>query len=88
MQDHELYTLHEVAEILRVSYITVRRMIKDGRLPVIRMGRLMRIYKYDIPTFTRTRKGHPENEDNPYGSVDPENKGVPTLNESIEKEKC
>ena len=76
MQDHELYTLHEVAEILRVSYITVRRMVKDGRLPVIRIGRLMRIHKYDIPSFARRKEI-----DNEYGEVDSENKGIPTVGE-------
>jgi excisionase family DNA binding protein len=38
-----LLTVHEVAEKWQISQRTVRRMIADGRLPVIRLGRAVRI---------------------------------------------
>ena len=41
--DEVLLTVHQVAENWRVSVRTVRRMIADGRLPIIRLGRAVRI---------------------------------------------
>jgi len=38
-----LLTVHQVAENWQVSERTVRRMTKDGRLPVVRIGRAVRI---------------------------------------------
>jgi excisionase family DNA binding protein len=38
-----LLTVHQVAENWQVSQRTVRRMIADGRLPIIRIGRAVRI---------------------------------------------
>jgi len=54
MQDYEFYTPREVAKILKISYSTILRMIKNGSLPVNRLSkRIIRIYKYDIPAFAR-----------------------------------
>ena len=36
-------TAHEVAALLQVSLRTVRRLIADGTLPVVRIGRSVRI---------------------------------------------
>jgi excisionase family DNA binding protein len=41
--DGVLLTVHQVAENWQVSERTVRRMIADGRLPIIRLGRAVRI---------------------------------------------
>jgi excisionase family DNA binding protein len=38
-----LLTIHQVAENWRVSERTIRRMIADGRLRVVRVGRSVRI---------------------------------------------
>jgi excisionase family DNA binding protein len=38
-----LLTVHQVAENWQVSERTVRRMIADGRLLIIRLGRAVRI---------------------------------------------
>jgi excisionase family DNA binding protein len=38
-----LLTVVQVAENWQVSQRTVRRMIDDGRLPVVRLGRAVRI---------------------------------------------
>ncbi len=38
-----LLIVSEAADILRLSPRTVRRMIDDGRLPVVRFGRAVRI---------------------------------------------
>ena len=39
----QLLTVPEVAEILRVSPRTVRRMIDDKRLPVVHLGRAVQV---------------------------------------------
>jgi excisionase family DNA binding protein len=39
----ELLTVQQVAEKWQVSQRMIRRMISDGRLPVIRLGRAVRI---------------------------------------------
>lgn len=38
-----LLTAEEVAEILRLSVRTVRRQIASGKLPIVRIGRAVRI---------------------------------------------
>jgi excisionase family DNA binding protein len=38
-----LLTASEVAEILNISVRSVRRMIDDGRLSVVRIGRAVRV---------------------------------------------
>ena len=38
-----LLTVGQVAENWQVSQRTVRRMIADGRLPIVRLGRAVRI---------------------------------------------
>lgn len=39
-----LYTADDVAELLHVSTRTIRRMIATGQLPVIRLGRAVRVH--------------------------------------------
>jgi excisionase family DNA binding protein len=38
-----LWTVHQTAEAWQISERTVRRMIACGRLPVVRLGRAVRI---------------------------------------------
>ena len=56
MIDKQFYSIAETAEILDVDVRTVKRMIKDGKLPALKLGpRITRINKEDIPTFARDR---------------------------------
>jgi excisionase family DNA binding protein len=41
----ELLTVDEIAKLLKVTPITVRRYITDGRLPAVRVGRRVRVRK-------------------------------------------
>lgn len=50
----ELLSVDEVAEQLQMSAPTVRRWINDGKIPVIRQGRLLRFYMPDVLTALRT----------------------------------
>ncbi len=40
-----MYTVEEVAQMLRVSSATVRRLIENGELKAIRVGKQLRISK-------------------------------------------
>ena len=46
-----LLTVAEVAELLRVSNMTVYRLIKAGDLPALRVGKNYRIREADLATF-------------------------------------
>ncbi len=47
----QLYTLEEVADILRVSVSTVRRMINDGELKAKRVRGQLRVLKSDLEEY-------------------------------------
>ena len=43
--DHNILTVHDVAEYLRMSEAKVYRLAKDGHLPVVRIGKAWRFRK-------------------------------------------
>lgn len=47
----DLRTVAEVAALLRVHEKTVRSWIADGRLPVVRAGRAVRVRSTDLEAF-------------------------------------
>lgn len=53
MEDKTTYTVGEVAELLDVAEITVRREIKRGNLPHIRIGRAIRITATALAEYTQ-----------------------------------
>jgi excisionase family DNA binding protein len=59
----ELLTVQETAQLLKVSTVTVRRFIADGRLPAVKVGRAVRVEKTDAERMARlvapkARKAH------------------------------
>jgi excisionase family DNA binding protein len=46
-----VYTVEEVANILKISTATVRKLIKQGRLVAFSVGGQMRIRKEDLDRF-------------------------------------
>jgi excisionase family DNA binding protein len=54
-----LLTLAEVAEQLRVSVRTVRRLAVSGALPLVRLGGAVRIDPSDLATLIHTHKARP-----------------------------
>jgi len=48
INENEVYTTKEVAGILKVSLPTIKRMLKDGRLPSVRIGRQHRFLGRDL----------------------------------------
>ncbi len=51
MADEIVYTLEEVAKILRISESTVKRLIEDGELRARKVGRQWRIRKIDLDEY-------------------------------------
>ena len=52
---YDLLTPREVAEVMRVSTMTVYRLIKSGELPAIRVGKHLRIRGNDVVAFLEAR---------------------------------
>lgn len=48
---NKLLTVNEVAEILRVSNMTVYRLVKSGQIPAIRVGKNYRIKESDVNAY-------------------------------------
>lgn len=44
-------TVSEVAETLRVSTMTVYRLIKSGQLPSVRVGKAYRVREDDVDSY-------------------------------------
>ncbi|MPZ69637.1 MAG: helix-turn-helix domain-containing protein [Actinobacteria bacterium] len=57
-----LLTVGEVAGIMRVSNMTVYRLIKSGQLPAIRVGKNYRIRRGDIERYLNDRTVRVEKE--------------------------
>jgi excisionase family DNA binding protein len=51
-----VYTVVEIADLLKVSDKTVRRWIKAGDLIVHRLGHQLRITESDLAAFIRQRR--------------------------------
>jgi len=49
--EHRLMTVREVAEAMRVSTMTVYRLIRAGSLPAIRVGKHFRIRPTDLAHY-------------------------------------
>ena len=50
-----LLTVSEVANMMRVSKMTVYRLIKSGQLPALRVGKNFRIRADDVDTYLNDR---------------------------------
>jgi excisionase family DNA binding protein len=48
-------TVQEVADLMRVSTMTVYRLIKSGDLPAVRVGRSFRVREADVDTYLGAR---------------------------------
>jgi excisionase family DNA binding protein len=48
-------TVQEVADLMRVSSMTVYRLIKAGDLPAVRVGRSFRVAESDVNVYLASR---------------------------------
>jgi excisionase family DNA binding protein len=60
IETDEIYTTKEVAELLKISLPTVKRMLKDGRLPSIRIGKQHRFLGSDLIQIIFVQRGIPD----------------------------
>lgn len=56
IEENEVYTTKEVAAILKISLPTVKRMLKDKRLPSTRIGKQHRFLGKDLLAILETRQ--------------------------------
>lgn len=56
----QLLTVAEVAELLRVSTMTVYRLIRSGELPAVRVGRNYRVRQRDLDGYLQEQVVEPE----------------------------
>lgn len=50
-----LFTLPQAARTLQISLRSVRRLVETGALPVVRLGRLVRIDPADLAAMKKTQ---------------------------------
>ncbi len=55
LSEASFLTVNEVADLLRVSRMTVYRLIKQGELPALRLGRGYRVLERDVSRFLEQR---------------------------------
>jgi excisionase family DNA binding protein len=60
--DEPLLTVGEVAGVMRVSNMTVYRLIKSGQLGAIRVGKNYRIRRKDVERYLAQRAVWAEND--------------------------
>lgn len=51
MQNQTSYTIEEVAQLLKVSKLTIYDLVKKGELPVFKVGRQMRLASEDLDAY-------------------------------------
>ena len=55
-----LLTVAEAAELLKISPNTAYELIRQGRIPVIRLGRIIRIPRFGLEQWIAREAGLPE----------------------------
>jgi excisionase family DNA binding protein len=53
MSDVQFLTVAEVATMMRVSKMTVYRLVHSGELPAVRVGRSFRVVERDVNEYLR-----------------------------------
>lgn len=56
MSQEQSYTIEEVAQLLKVSKLTIYDLVKKGEMPVFRVGRQMRVDRGDLQAYIQKRK--------------------------------
>jgi excisionase family DNA binding protein len=53
LSDSKFLTVAEVAAMMRVSKMTVYRLVHSGELPAVRVGRSFRVVEEDVNEYLR-----------------------------------
>lgn len=56
MNDREILTIEQVAELLQLNYYTVYRMVARSEIPASKIGRAWRIQRKDVLKFIEEQK--------------------------------
>ena len=64
-----LLTVMDAAERLAVSPASVRRLIRAGQLPAVKLGRLTRIDPSDLDALVHNCKARPAHQEKPWHST-------------------
>lgn len=56
MNEERYYTIQEVADMLKVAYLTVYRWIQAGKLVAYKAGKQYRIKEDDLKSFIQMKK--------------------------------
>lgn len=54
MSEVKFLTVAEVAEMMRVSKMTVYRLVHNGDLPAVRVGRSFRVSEKDVDEYLKS----------------------------------
>lgn len=57
MPEEEYYSIKEVAQNLKVAYLTVYRWVQSKKLVSLKAGKQYRIKKEDLDAFLKVYKG-------------------------------
>jgi excisionase family DNA binding protein len=57
MADKMLLDVAEVAELLGVSQMSIRRYFRDGKLKAFRIGRLLKFKRSEVEEFIENSRG-------------------------------
>ncbi|TEB11010.1 Helix-turn-helix domain protein [Pelotomaculum sp. FP] len=56
MDDREILTIEQVAELLQMNYYTVYRKVASGEIPASKIGRSWRVLKKDVLKYVEKLK--------------------------------
>lgn len=59
LSNSRFLTVQEVADLMRVSAMTVYRLIRSGDLPAVRVGRSFRVAESDVDAYLASRYTQP-----------------------------
>ena len=62
MLSKPFFTIHEIAELLKISEATIRTWIHDGELRAVRFGREFRVAAKDLEAFVNAHATRPPDE--------------------------
>ena len=63
MLSKPFFTIHEIAELMKVSEATVRHWIHDGELRAVRLSREFRVAAKDLEAFVNEHATRPAREE-------------------------
>ncbi|WP_141366114.1 helix-turn-helix domain-containing protein [Glutamicibacter uratoxydans] len=64
-EEQSFLTVGEVADKLRLSRMTVYRLIKSGSLPALMLGKSYRVTQHDVQEYLMSANVVPEPENSP-----------------------